>query len=151
VDSQRAYLDALRMLGRRELSEAQLRQRLARRSHDPGAIDAAVDRLLEERALDDARVAEAIARSETSVRKRGRQRVRRRIESAGIAAATARRAVDAVFEELDEDALLEAALAKRRRRGATGRDERELSRLYRFLVGQGFEPERVMAKLKNLK
>ncbi len=85
------------MLGRRELSEAQIRQRLARRGHDPEAIDAAVARLLEERAIDDARVAGAIARTETGIRKRGRLRVRRKIESAGISPATARRAVDEVF------------------------------------------------------
>ena len=93
-----AYVAALKLLGRRELSEAQVRQRLARRAHDPDAIDAAVARLLDERAIDDRRVADAIARTETGVRRRGKLRVLRKIESAGIAAATAKRAVDAVFD-----------------------------------------------------
>lgn len=150
MDSRKAYLDALRMLGRRELSEAQIRQRLARRDHDPDAIDAAVARLLEERAIDDARVAEAIARTETGIRKRGKLRVRRKIESAGISAAAAKRAVDEVFGDIDNDALLESALAKRLRRGAGIADEREFNRLYRYLVGQGFEPDRVLARLRKL-
>jgi regulatory protein len=149
VDSRRAYIDALKMLGRRELSEAQIRQRLARREHDPEAIDAAVARLIDERAIDDNRVAEAIARTETVIRKRGKLRVRRKIESAGIAPATARRAVDDVFGSLDGDELLESALAKRLRGGADIADEREFNRLYRYLVGQGFEPDRVLARLRK--
>ena len=151
MDSRKAYVDGLKMLGRRELSEAQIRQRLARREHDPEAIDAAVARLLEERAIDDARVAGAIARTETGIRKRGRLRVRRKIESAGISPATARRAIDEVFGALDDEDLLESALAKRLRGGASIADQREFNRLYRFLVGQGFEPDRVLARLKKLK
>jgi regulatory protein len=137
------------MLGRRELSEAQIRQRLARREHDPGAIDEAVARLIGERAIDDNRVAEAIARMETGIHKRGKLRVRRKIESVGISPAIARRALDEVFGDLDDDDLLESALAKRLRRGATIGDEREFNRLYRYLVGQGFEPQRVLALLKK--
>jgi regulatory protein len=149
VDSRRAYIDALKMLGRRDLSEAQIRQRLARREHDAEAIDAAVARLLEERAIDDNRVAEAIARMETAFRKRGRLRVRRKIESAGIAPATARRAVDEIFGSLDGDELLESSLVKRLRHGTTIADDREFNRLYRYLIGQGFEPDRVLALLRK--
>ena len=53
------------MLGRRELSEAQVRQRLARRGHEPDSVDAAVARLRQERAIDDTRVAEAIVRTQS--------------------------------------------------------------------------------------
>src|SRR4051812_25486783 len=101
------------MLGRRELSEAQVRQRLIRKQFEPAEIDEAVARLIDERAIDDTRVAEAIARTETSIRKRGRTRVKLKIQSAGIAPSTAKRALDDVFGALDSDALLEAALAKR--------------------------------------
>jgi regulatory protein len=149
VSANRAYLDALRMLARRELSEAQIRQRLARREHDSDLIDEAVARLKDERAIDDVRVADAIARTETSVRKRGKLRVRRKIESAGIGAATAKHAVDEAFSAIDGDALLESALAKRLRHGRTIADEREFNRLYRFLLGQGFEPDRALAALKR--
>jgi regulatory protein len=139
------------MLGRRELSEAQVRQRLARKGHEADAVDAAVERLRAERAIDDARVAEAIAHTETAVRRHGRLRVKRRIEQAGIAPATARGALDAVFGAIDDQALLEAAL-DRRLRGRDGiGDEAEFRRLFRYLVGQGFEPERVIAALKRRK
>ena len=144
-----AYLDALKMLARRELSEAQIRLRLARREHDPDAIDAAVGRLREERAIDDARVAGAMARTQTSIKRRGKLRVRQQIEQAGILPATARQAVDQVFSALDEDALLDAALGKRLRAGEKIADDAAFRRLFRYLVGQGFEPDRVMALLKK--
>ncbi len=102
------YLTALKMLARRELSEAQLRQRLLRRQHDPDAIEAALARLKSERSLDDERVAGAIARSETNLKKRGRYRVTRQIEAAGIASSIAKRIVDETFAAIDGDALLAA-------------------------------------------
>lgn len=144
-----AYIDALRMLSRRELSEVQVRQRLARREHDPDEIDAAVDRLKAERAIDDARVAEAIARTETIVRRRGRLRVKRQLESAGIAPETATHALDEVFGQLDGDALIEAALARRLRGRERADDDREFQRLYRHLVRQGFEPDQVSRLLRT--
>ena len=146
----RAYVDALRMLARRELSEQQIRQRLARKEYDQTEIDEAVAPLRAERAIDDTRVAEAIARTETSFRKRGRLRVLRKIESAGIATPTARRALDEVFGALDPDALLEAALARRLRHGKAV-DDREFARLYRYLTSQGFESDKVLARLKKIK
>ncbi len=144
-----AYIDGLKMLGRRELSESQIRQRLARKEHDPEAIEEAVERLRAERAIDDVRVAEAIARTETSIRRRGRLRVRLQIERAGIAKAIARRAVDEVFGALDPEAHIEASLNKRLRGRAEIADDREFQRLYRYLTAQGFESDQVMKALNG--
>ena len=143
------YLTALKMLARRELSEAQLRQRLLRRQHDPDPIEAALTRLKSERNLDDERVAGAIARSETNLKKRGRFRVTRQIEAAGIASSIAKRVVDETFAAIDGDALLTQALARRLRGRTRIEDDREFQRLYRYLVAQGFEPDRVMALLRT--
>jgi regulatory protein len=144
-----AYIDGLKMLGRRELSEAQVRQRLARKGYEADTVDAAVDRLRAERAIDDGRVAEAIAHTETTVRRRGKLRVRRQIEQAGIAAVTARQAIDQVFTSVHDEELLEGALARRLRGRDRIADDAEFRRLFRYLVGQGFEPDRVMALLKK--
>ena len=101
-------------------------------------MDAAVERLRAERAIDDARVAEAIAHTETAVRRHGRLRVKRQIEQAGIAPATARRALDTVFEAIDDEAMLEAALAKRLRGRDRIADEAEFRRLFRSPGRPGF-------------
>ena len=142
-----AYLTALQQLARRELSEAQLRQRLSRRGFPPDDIDGAIDRLRQDGSLDDARVAAAIARSQLSIKKRGARRVRREIEAAGITSALAERAVAEVYAEVDADALMAAAID---RRLGTRRldDDREMARLYRYLVGQGFDADRAMAALR---
>lgn len=149
VPARSTYVEGLTMLARRELSEAQIRQRLARKGHAQDDIDAAVGRLLAERAINDQRVAEAIAHTEVTIRRRGKLRIRRQIEQAGIDPATARGAIDAVFGDIDDQALLDAALDKRRRHTDEPLDPAEFRRLYRYLVGQGFESDRVLAALKR--
>ena len=143
-----AYIDGLKMLGRRELSEQQVRQRLARKKYSQDDIDEAIARLREERAINDRRVAEAIVRTETGIRRRGRVRVRLQLERAGIATETARAAIDSVFDAIDDDRLLESSLRKRLRGREAIADDREFARLFRYLIGQGFESDRVMKALK---
>jgi regulatory protein len=143
-----AYIDGLKMLGRRELSEQQVRQRLARKHYSQDDIDGAIARLREERAIDDRRVAEAIVRTETGVRKRGRVRVRVQLERAGIATETAKAAIVSIFDAIDDDRLLESSLRKRLRGREAIADEREFARLFRYLIGQGFDSDRVMKALK---
>ena len=143
-----AYIDGLKMLGRRELSEQQVRQRLARKEYEQDEIDQAVARLREERAINDQRVAEAIVRTETGIRKRGKVRVRMQLERAGIAKDTVKQAIDDVFEGIDSDALLEASLRKWLHGRDKIADDREFQRLFRYLIGQGFESDRVMRALR---
>ena len=143
------YLTALKMLSGRELTERQVRQRLARRGYDADAIDAAVERLTRDRSLDDERAAKAMAHTETTLRKRGRLRVTRRLQAAGIAPAVAQRATEDIFQTIDADALLESALQKRLRGRQLIADDREFQRLYRYLIGQGFESDRVLALLRR--
>ena len=142
-----AYVAALQLLARRELSEAQVRIRLLRRGYGADDIDDAVASLKAERALDDGRVAGAMARTAVTLKRRGRRRVRLEIERAGIAPAVARQAVEETFGDLDEDALLEGALDRRRRPAKSLNEPAEFGRLYRYLVGQGFDPERVLHAL----
>jgi regulatory protein len=158
-----AYTQALTWLARRELSERQVRERLARREFDDESIDAAVTRLKAERALDDRRVALACARSAVRLKGRGRERVRRAVEALGISRDLARAAVDEVFGEIDESALIERALTKRWPRGAAGAaagasadspvtlDRREIQRIYQALIRQGFPADRVLQAIKARK
>src|SRR5204862_483534 len=80
----------------------------------------------------DVRVAESTARTEITIKRRGKLRVKMAIEHAGMTAETARRTVEDVFAALDTDALLEASLARRLRGRDTIADDRERQRLYRF-------------------
>jgi regulatory protein len=144
-----AYVAAVRMLARRELSEFQIRQRLRRKTYSDEAVDEAITRLKSERTLDDARVAGAIARTETGIRKRGPLRVRQKLAAAGITGAAADAAIEEATSEVDMDALLEAALARRLGLDGTIEDDRAMSRLYRQLTNQGFEQDRVLRLLRS--
>ena len=148
-DADRAYVAGLTLLARRELAEAQLRARLGKRQFDPDEVDAAVERLRRERALDDRRTALACARTEVRVRHRGRARVLRRIEALGIDRDVAREAVAEVFADLDETDLLEQALDRRLRRGLALDDPLAIRRVHRYLVGQGFDPSAVTRLLRR--
>ena len=139
------YQIALRLLARRELSASQLRDRLTRQELPPSEIEAAITRLRRERAVDDARTALAYARQAAEVRLHGQSRARREIEALGIDPATARRAVAEVFDEVDEESVLERAIAKRL--NGPIRDRAQFRRLYQALLRQGFPPDRVAALL----
>jgi regulatory protein len=145
-----AFTAALVLLGQRELSEAQLRTRLARRGCDPDAIDQALDRLKRDRTLDDGRVARAAARLEAGVRRRGPARVRQRLQAMGLAPDLIQQAVAEAFEEVDESALLDAALERRLRgRALADLDDKGRARLVRGLVGQGFALGAVLKKIRD--
>ena len=143
-----AYVAGLRLLARRELSEAQVRDRLTRRRFETDDIDEAVSRLRRECAIDDRRTALACARNEAHVKRHGRLRALRQLDAIGIERSTARAAVAEVFGELDEDALISQALDRRLRGGTPPEDARVLPRIHRYLLAQGFDPARVNAVMK---
>ena len=140
-----AYQAAVGLLARRELSTGQLRDRLTRRELPPLEIEAAIARLIRERAVDDARMALAYARRAAEVQFRGQSRTRRAIEALGIDPATARHAVAEIFNEVDEESVLDRAIAKRLH--GPIRDRPQFRRLYQALLRQGFPPDRVAAAL----
>jgi len=145
-----AYAAGLRLLARRELSEAQVRERLARKAFEPAAIDEAVGRLRRAGALDDYRVAVAAARTEAAVKRRGRLRIERHLATLGIAPEVVARALAEAFSTIDEAALIERALARRLRGpGARIEDAAHFRRLHQYLVRQGFQPAAVTALLRR--
>lgn len=139
------YPAGLAMLSRRELSTAQVRERLARKGFDRDAIEAALGRLRQAGALDDARTAQALAHRSAHVRLHGRLRAVRELEGRGIGRSLALSAVDAAYREVDEDELIERALA-RRLRGPID-SPAALRRLYHYLVRQGFDGAAARAAL----
>jgi regulatory protein len=144
-----AYAAALAMLAQRDLSERQIRQRLARRRHPPVAIDAAVSRLIDQGAINDQRTAETIARRELLVKRRGMRRVQAALVKAGISPAVARQVTHDASRSVDHDAQIEASLSKRLGQRRSIVDEAEFRRLFRYLIGQGFEQDRVLRALRS--
>lgn len=145
-----AYTTALALLAKRELSAAQLRSRLARRQFSSTEIDEALARLRHDGTLDDRRVAEAAARLEGAVRRRGRRRAMQRLLQLGINAEIAADAVDAVFSQIDEDGLLDAALERKLKGADPGTlNDAARARIVRSLVAQGFDAGDVLDRLRR--
>ena len=145
-----AYTTALTLLSARELSEAQLRTRLRKRKLDEADIASAISRLKTDGTLNDRRVAMAVGRMESAIRGRGRSRVIQKIRQAGIDNDTAEDAVRQVFEDVDENALLDRALDRKLRgQEISALDDKGRARVVRALVGQGFSFEAVMKRLRK--
>jgi regulatory protein len=146
-----AYLDALHLLARRELSVQECRARLEERSHPADEIDAALAHLRETGAIDDRRLAIAYARTAVNVKGRGRLRVMRELQARGIEPSTVSEALGEVFGELDERSLVARALQKRQRGRRRVLDAAEQARLYQYLVRQGFSPAVASAEVRKLR
>ena len=143
-----AYSTGLALLARRELSAAQVAERLRQRGFEPDVIDAAIDRLREERALDDRRTATMHARRAAGIFNRGPQRAEQEIVGLGIDRTVAGAVVVEVYAEQDTRAVLERSLARRLPEGVPITDRRHLDKLYRYLVRQGFDPQMATAALR---
>ena len=137
------------MLARRELSAAQVAERLRRRGFGDREVEATVARLQAEGAVDDLRTARTHARRLAATANRGPFRAEREITALGIAAPVARDAVVEAYTEHGVQTVLEKALGRRLPAGAAVEGRIHFGRLYRYLVRQGFEPGMVTATLRN--
>ena len=143
------YSVGLSLLARRERCVAQMVEELRRRGFDRNAIEAAIDRLQREGALDDSRTARVHARRAARVTRRGPLRAQREIAGLGIAPAVARAAVTEVYAEEGVENVIEQSLARRLEDGAAVTDRTHFGRLYRYLVRQGFDPQMAAATLRD--
>jgi regulatory protein len=145
-----AYTEALKLLGRRELSVAGLRARLLDRGFSAEDVERAISLLLENGSLDDARVARAYARTAVTVKGRGRLRVQRELVEMGIARDVVAEALGEVFGDTDERTLISKALQKKLRGRTRVSGTPEVARLYQYLMRQGFSPAGVRDALRKL-
>jgi regulatory protein len=148
VPDRTAYVDALLLLGRRELSVQQLRDRLLEREHTRDDVERAIDLLLESKALDDARVAGAYVRTAIKIKGRGRLRIQRELQMMGISKEVGAVALAEAFGEVDERALITKALGKKLRGNQKIATPAEYARVFQHLMRQGFSPAAVTAVLR---
>lgn len=141
---------ALRMLGRRDHFEAELRDRLLRSGHDPDGADAAVRRCAELGLLDDDRVAARFVELRSVDRGWGPARLALELRRRGAPDAVVDRAVRLGDERAG--VALEVAL----RRAESRQPERwwrvgaVWARLVSSLIRRGFEPDDARAAVEEL-
>jgi regulatory protein len=141
-----AWTAALRLIAGREMTAAQLHERLRRRGFTAEEAAGVVQRLREEGTVDDRRAARIAARKAATVKGRGRWRVCRELDAMGVPPEVTREVVAEIFAGLDETAVLDQAL-DRRLHGAI-ENPAHYRRLHAALVRLGFAPSQVAARLK---
>ncbi len=143
-----AYTSALRILQYRFNSEHELRRKLAAKRFDAAEIDAAIERLRNEKWIDDERFAGAFVRTRAS-KKIGPARIKRELSAAGVDRATADRAL---AENRDDERSGKdlAAIAEKRRRLMIRRHGEDYvrsaegkARLAAYLIQQGYPADQV--------
>jgi regulatory protein len=133
-----ALARAYRHLGQRDHSVADLRRRLERARTEPAVLEQALAILAEQGYLDDARYARMLVEDRRSVDGWGEQRIRARLQQAGIE----RDLIDQVLADggrAGELAGATALLERRWRRPPT--DDRERQRAFGQLIRMGYESE----------
>jgi regulatory protein len=133
-DLDRCYVAALRILGYRFNSAAELQRKLRAKGFDDGVVASTLERLRDEKWLDDDRFAAAYVR--TRLQKRiGRLRIRRELMAAGVDDEAAERALRENVTAEGEEEHLRAAYEKLARR--LGEEQRD--KIAARLMRQGFE------------
>ena len=100
TDAERCYAAAIRILGHRFNSVAELRVKLRAKKFEREVIDETINRLRTEKWLDDERFAGAYVRTRQN-RKIGPRRIARELAAAGVDQETAR---NVIAEHADENA-----------------------------------------------
>lgn len=134
------YEYAVKALGRRMRTEAELRRLMAERVEpgEPGesAIDAVVKRLREYGYLDDAAYAETFTRLRQENEKFGARRVRQDLRHKGVNPDLVEDAIEARYGETNEELLARKHLERKRIRKPE--NQKETARVMRRLVMAGF-------------
>ena len=138
TESERAIDLAYKAVARRDLTVAELRDRLVRKHVSPEAIDDAVAELEETGFLDDARYARQFAEDKRELDRWGSDRIATDLRRRGIAP----QLIDAAVSSYDRDSELRTALLLLRQRYPHApRDDRERDRAWQMLVRRGYSPE----------
>jgi regulatory protein len=135
------------MLSRRELSRAEITAKLIDRGFTREDVDAAVERLADNRSLDDRRAAFAHVRTASRLKGRGRLRIQRELEARGFSRELTREAL----AELPPDEDLNAIKRFIERKGRTLDDSPAgRRRLFNQLLRRGFSSAMIAKVLKSL-
>lgn len=152
LDSGRLWEYALKSLGGRAQSTGELREKLRRRAERESDVDEVLSRLRQSGYLDDKRYAESFATARLSGEKFGRTRVIHDLRQRRVAPALAERSVEKVYQDVDEEALIEEWI-RRKYRTATRENlfaqNKDLAAAYRRLARAGFRSGEILKVLKR--
>jgi regulatory protein len=144
--SEKSYQQAMLFLSYRARSEAEIRKNLEKHEIPPAVMDRTIDRLREDRLVNDEQFAQNWVANRSEFRPRSRRALTVELRQKGLAEADIKSAIEAV----DEESLAYAAAQKRVRRldGLTWPEFRK--KLSEFLARRGFGYEIIAPTVKRL-
>ncbi|MBA3747099.1 MAG: RecX family transcriptional regulator [Solirubrobacterales bacterium] len=135
---QRALDLAYRHLGKRDRTETEVRRHLAGKDADEASIDGAIEALVRQGYVDDARYARMFAEDRRNLDDWGPERIERRLQALGVDAEH----VEQALGDRDAAGELDAAIALLRRRCvAPPTTDRDRERALGILVRKGYDLE----------
>ena len=146
------YDRALTLLEFRARSAAELRRKLLQKGEPAAAVDEAIERLIDQKILDDAAFAHQFARTKAIGAGASRFRIVQELGRKGVGREIAERAVAdlAEVEGIDPaDTIHRVAEKKLRTLGKLDARTRR-QRLYGFLARRGFNPDEIRTALAHL-
>jgi regulatory protein len=144
---------ALRSLGSRAQSTAELRTKLARRAERAEDVDEVLTQLKDYGYLDDRRFAESFATARLENQKFGKSRVLRDLRQRKVAATTSEKTVAKVYSDVNETALIEEWIRRKYRsapREGLFQEDKDLASAYRRLLHAGFRSGDIITVLKKI-
>jgi regulatory protein len=129
-----AYRCALRLLGRRDHSTLEIKQKLSRREFDPDVIDDTLNRLIDKKYLDDQAFAVHWVNQRAHTAPRSRRLMRQELRHKGVGRAQ----IEMALADVDEHALAMACLQRKRRRWRRLKESARHLKLLAYLSRKGF-------------
>jgi regulatory protein len=143
---------ALKILAGRAHSTGELREKLRRRAERLEDVDGILTRLKDYGYVNDQRYAESFAASRLANDKLGRTRVIQDLRQRRVAPALAERSVRKVYEEVNEEALIDGWVRRKYRlapREGLFQEEKDIAAAYRRLLRAGFRSGDIIRVLKR--
>jgi len=138
---------AVRLLGRKSYTELEMRRKLDKRFPQSPANEQVIERCRELKFLDDGEYARFFARNRIIERLWGPYRVLYELEQRGVPSTLAQTAVDAVWDDIRPEDVMERALGKWLKSHGRIRQLKDLAALRNYLLRQGFDSGKIRERL----
>jgi len=147
----KSYVAALRLLSVRARSQAEMEKLLGKKAFSEKDIATTIRILKEKNYLDDFQFAYQYSLSRATNHLMGRHRLFQKLLEKGVTAEVIRHTLEQVFNEIDEERLLEKAIGKKLKLDGPPKTVRDLKRLYDYTYRRGFPTELIWKKLAPYK
>lgn len=142
---------AVKLLAAKPRSVGELRERLIEKSWTNAEIvDAVIEKLKEYKYLDDQQFAGDLAVSKLRQKPQGKRRLQQSLSQKKLDREIVESAIEAAFEKMPEDELIDAVIAKRLRLRGKPETHEELKKFYDHLLRQGFSYDLIREKMPSL-